>query len=213
VRPSPVTRNEWRCEACGPVLPLQVESYLSAASLAGIRARIRAASDADATMPLWCPWPLLTGWTVTGVAWVGDDGPGVRATAVALSGPAPVSDGPADAVIVAEEMGVGLGARFAGIAGTDPGPSLQRLVGSTNANAKVRVAGHPTPLWAVESLADRSVYVGEARAMWLYVITWPASAGYVLAEQITLHDLVESQPSELVFGAPSQRLHPLASEG
>jgi hypothetical protein len=62
-------------------------------------------------------------------------------------------------------------------------------------------------LWAVPSGVDRSVYVGEARAMWLYVIAWPAAAGYLLADGIELHDLAEAQPSELVFGAPSRRLY------
>ncbi len=46
------------------------------------------------------------------------------------------------------------------------------------------------------------MYVGEARAMWLYAIAWPAPAGYLLADGIVLHDLVDSLPSELVFGAP-----------
>jgi hypothetical protein len=174
---------------------------------------LRPATSLDYAMPLWCPWPLLTGWTVTGVAWAGDDRVGVRATAMALSGPAPLSDGPADLVLVAEQMGVGLGTRFAGISGTDPGPALQEAVESTNASAKVKVAGHPTPLWAVASPEDRSAYVGEARAMWLYAIMWPASAAYVLAEQISVHDLVEALPSELIYGAPSPRLHPLALEG
>jgi hypothetical protein len=44
--------------------------------------------------------------------------------------------------------------------------------------------------------------------MWRYVITWPAQAGYVLAEDIALHDLVDSVPSELVYGAPTSRLRP-----
>ncbi len=63
-------------------------------------------------------------------------------------------------------------------------------------------------MWAVPSGVDRSVYIGEARAMWLYVIAWPAPAGYFLADGIALHDLVDTQPSELVFGAPSLRLRP-----
>jgi len=29
---------------------------------------------------LWCPWPLLPGWTVTGVGWAGDDRTGVCRT-------------------------------------------------------------------------------------------------------------------------------------
>jgi hypothetical protein len=175
--------------------------------------RVRDSRGEDGAVSLWCPWPLLPGWTVTGVGWAGDDRSGVRATAVALSGPGPLADGPADAVLVAEEMGVGLGTYLAGIPGPDPGPALGEAVHTSGAHAKVKAAGHPTPLWAVASAADRSVYVGEARGMWLYVIAWPASAGYLLAEEIVLHDLADSVPSELVFGAPSRRLRPEPTPG
>ena len=43
--------------------------------------------------------------------------------------------------------------------------------------------------------------------MWLYAIAWPASAGYLLAEDVVLHDLTEWTPPELVYGAPSPYLH------
>jgi len=195
--------SDWRCDECGSVLPLHVVPHISAEILAAARERILAS---DTPVPLWCPWPLLTGWTVTGVAWAGDDRSGPRATAVALSGPAPLADGPADIVFVAEEPGIGLGNRLAGIPGHDPGSYLRDALETTAAHAKVKAAGHPTPLWAVKSLEDRSAYVGEAKGMWLYAIAWPAAAGYVLAEQILLHDLTESLPSELVFGAPSRYL-------
>jgi hypothetical protein len=107
-------------------------------------------------------------------------------------------------VLVAEEPGVGLGNALAGMAGLDPGPQLS----DTGPPAKVRAGGHPTPLWPVASPLDRCAYVGEARAMWLYAITWPAHAGYVLAEDVSLADLAERIPAELVFGAPTRRLYP-----
>jgi len=195
--------TDWRCDDCGVVQPLYVAQHISADILAAAREKILAASSA---VPLWCPWPLLTGWTVTGVAWAGDDRGGPRATALAVSGPAPLADGPADVVFVAEEPGIGLGNRLAGIPGNDPVPYLRDALETTAAHAKVKAAGHPTPLWAVKSHDDRSVYVGEAKGLWLYAIAWPAPAGYVLAEQILLHDLADSLPSELVFGAPSRFL-------
>ncbi len=99
---------------------------------------------------------------------------------------------------------MGLGNALAGIVGLDPGPQLAEA----GPSAKVRVDGHPTPLWPVASPADRSVYVGEARAMWLYAIAWPAHAGYVLAEDVWLCDLADRIPTELVFGAPTRRLSP-----
>jgi hypothetical protein len=44
--------------------------------------------------------------------------------------------------------------------------------------------------------------------MWLYAITWPAQAGYVLAEDVWLADLADHIPAELVFGATTRRLYP-----
>ena len=166
------------------------------------------------SIPLWCPWPLLSPWTMTGVGWAGDDRAGVRATAVACSGPAPLGGGPADLVFIAEEPGVGLGTRFAGTPGPDPGAQLADVLTDPGpghaghvAHAKIRAGGHPTPLWSVKTPTDRSAYAGEARGMWLYAIAWPASAGYLLAEDVVLHDLTEWSPPELVYGAPSPYLH------
>lgn len=211
-------RTEWNCARCGAVVPLHRYEHISAEILDAVAravgpagARTRAAGGASA-VPLWCPWPLLAGWVVTGVAWAGDDRGGARATALAISGPAPFTGGPADVVFVAEQPGVGLGTSLAGISGPDPGPALRDAVETTAAHAKVKASGHPTPLWAVRSGAGRSAYVGEARGMWLYAIAWPAQAGYVLAEEIQLHDLTDSRPSELVFGAPTRRLRPAAVE-
>jgi hypothetical protein len=208
VRPPDLMRSGWLCDRDGTVDPLHTCSHISADILSDARDRVRRANGRDGTMSLWCPWPLMKGWTVTGVAWAGDNRTGVRATAVALSGPAPLQDGPADAVFVAEEIGVGLGAGLAGIPGLDPGPALEQAVASTEANAKVRIESHPSPLWAVPSLEDRSAYAGEAQGRWLSVVIWPAAAGFILAEEIILHDLVEYLPTELVFGAPSFRLRP-----
>jgi hypothetical protein len=48
--------------------------------------------------------------------------------------------------------------------------------------------------------------VGEANGVWLVGIAWPASAGYLLADELVLSDLVDWLPPELVYGAPSARL-------
>ena len=42
--------------------------------------------------------------------------------------------------------------------------------------------------------------------MWLRVVTWPAAAGYLLAEDLTLVDLTAVLPSDIIFGAPGQSL-------
>ena len=208
VRPPDLMHTDWRCDRCGSIDPWYVPGTIGADVVTGVRERLRAAATDDGPLPLWCPWPLPPGWTVTGVGWVGDTRTAARATVLALSGPAPFSTGPADLVLVAEDLGVGLGNFLGGLPGSDPGPAWRESVERTAPHAKVRVSGHPTPLWAVDSDTYRSVYIGEARALWLYAIAWPAPAGYVLADGIELHDLVEAQPSELVFGALSPRLGP-----
>jgi hypothetical protein len=156
--------------------------------------------------PIWCPWPLPTGWMVTGLAWAVDERTGVPATAVACTGPAPLGDGPADVVLVAEEPGVGLGARLAGIPGLDPGAYLATVVAAQGSHAKVKAAGHPTPLWSLRTPDDRCAYAGEAKGRWLFAVAFPAPAGYLLAETPDLHDLAEWLPPELVYGAPSPHL-------
>ena len=133
-------------------------------------------------VPVWLPWPLPRGWVVTGTTWAGDDRSGPRATAVALSGPAPLG-GMGEMLLVAEEPGTGLGARFAGLAGPDPGPVPDRAP-----DAKVHAAGHPTALWAVGSDPGRVGFVGEALGCWLYVVLWPERAQALLLEDLGLAD-------------------------
>jgi hypothetical protein len=193
--------TDWRCDADGDVLPLHVPVHIGPEIVEAVRGK---AGGAGA--PLWCPWPLPPGWTLTGIGWVGDDRQGVRAGVVACSGPSPVQGGPADLLLIAEEPGVGMGTRLAGIPGPDPGPFVENeLAGSPH--AKVRAAGWPASLWAVKSPADRCAYVGEAKGCWLYLVAWPATAGYLFAEDLTLVDLVDTLPGQLVYGAPSPYLH------
>jgi hypothetical protein len=98
-----------------------------------------------------------------------------------------------------------------GWAGDDRGYLIAEALadprGHPGPHAKIKAAGHPTPLWCVKSPEDRSAYVSEAKGMWLYAVAWPASAGYFLAEHVVLHDLSEGVPPELVYGAPSPYLH------
>ncbi len=200
VRPPGLMYSQWRCADCGPVAPLHVPAHIDATI-------VEAALQHVGPLPLWCPWPLPTGWMVTGVAWVGDERSGTKATALACTGPSPLAGGPADALLVAEEPGVGLGTRFAKLAGSDPGPYLVGKIDHGTADAKVKASGWPTPLWSVGDAADRSAFVGEARGMWLFAIAFPASAGYLLAEEMHLQDLAQWQPAELTYGAPSPYLH------
>lgn len=206
VRPPDLLRSEWTCGECGPVPPLHVRASLTSEILAAVRGWF--ASVEDRTVSLWCPSPLPVGWALSGVAWAGDERTGLRAAAAALSGPAPLASGPADLVFVSEELGVGLGNGLAGAPGLDPGPALGECMASSAPHAKVKIDGHPAPLWAVKSRDDRSAYVGEARGVWLYAITWPAAAGYLLAEDIHLRDLADAPSVAPVLGAPTRRLRP-----
>jgi hypothetical protein len=150
-------------------------------------------------VPIWVPWPLPTGWLVTGFADAGDDRSGALAVAVALSGPAPLG-GPADLVLVAEEPGVGLGSCFAGQPGPDPGAAF----GVSAPDAKVDIDGHPVSMWAV-STESAAAFAGEALAKWLWAVLWPSSAGILLIEELNLRDLREDD-LDLPYGAFCPRL-------
>ena len=186
--------SDWQCEVHGPVLPLRTWTRASPDVLAQV------ALDAD--VPLWCPLPLLPGWSLTGAAAVGDERRGARATALALSGPSPLG-GPADLVLVAEEPGTGLGGRTAGTQALDPG-----LVAGGAPDAKVIAAGHPTALWCVDSADDRVAFAGEAGGVWLWAVLWPPAAELVLLEHVELHDLRQESHAgpDLPVGAPTSRL-------
>ncbi|MCW2570640.1 MAG: hypothetical protein JWO88_698 [Frankiales bacterium] len=157
----------------------------------------------SAGVPLWVPMPLLPGWTLTGLATAGDERSAAKATVVALAGPSPLG-GPADLLLIAEEPGVGVGARYAGLDDVDPG-----LTVTGQPDAKVQAAGHPTALWRGPSADDRAAFVGEAMGVWLWAVLWPPEAELVLLEHVILHDLrdLAHEAVDLPIGAPSPRLH------
>lgn len=194
VRPPGLMSSDWRCDLHGAVHPYYVAPTVGPESVEHVRR--------SAEVPLWAPLPLLPGWTVTGVAHAGDERTGARATVLACSGPAPLG-GLADLLLVAEEPGVGLGARYADLPGPDPGQEF-----TTVPHAKVTVAGHPTPLWSVSSGSGRCAFVGEAKGLWLWAVLWPVDAGYIFIEHVELHDLRQEPSGDLVFGAPSPYLRP-----
>jgi hypothetical protein len=156
---------------------------------------------ARAGVPVWLPWPLPRGWLVTGLAVAGDDRTGARAAGLACSGPAPLG-GVAELVLVAEEPGIGLGARFAGLDGPDGGG----IPDDRAPDAKIEAAGHPTAMWSLPSSDDRAVYVGEALGCWVYAIVWPESAGFLLIDEFALRDLRDGTTPDLPLGALSPRL-------
>ena len=186
--------SDWTCERHGAVAPHRTWTHVGP--------EVLASAAAHAVVPLWCPLPLLPGWTVTGLAVSGDERSGGRATALALSGPSPLG-GPADLVVVAEEPGTGLGGRTAGTLSLDPGVDVASVP-----DAKVEAAGHPTALWRVASAADRVAFAGEAGGVWLWAVLWPPAAELVLLEHVVLHDLRDAPHAglDLPVGAPTTRL-------
>ena len=186
--------SQWRCDQHGSVHPLQRQLPLSSEALAAVARR--------SAVPVWVPWPLPPGWLVTGFAFAGDERTGARATVVAVSGPAPLG-GPGDLLLVAEEPGVGLGARFAGISGPDPGPLIDGAPPATRVDA----AGDPTALWELSGDPDRCVYAGEALGQWLWAICWPETGGLLVQDHLALVDLRDAgHPLDLPIGAPTPRL-------
>lgn len=181
--------SAWSCPAHGGVPPLQ-PAVQPSADLAVHLATTSA-------LPLWLPWPLPHGWVVTGLLLAGDHPTEAAATAVALSGPNPLG-GAGDLLVVTEEPGVGLGARFAGLPGPDAG-----LLDTGAPAAKVTIGGHPTALWLAPRAVDCAAFVGEWAGRWLWAVLRPASAGALLAEDLVLSDLRELGPEVelLPYGA------------
>jgi hypothetical protein len=185
--------SAWNCDLHGEVYPLWPAHRPSREGLDGL---LRTGG-----VPVWLPWPLPNGWLVTGFRRAGDERTGTKGCAVALSGPNPVG-GLGELLLVAEEPGVGLGARYAGLDGPDPGQGFALA----QPNAFVRFGNHEFPLWHVDA-PGRAAFAGEMLGHWLWAVLWPDTAGVLLLEPITLRDLRDpGQELDLPFGALSPRL-------
>ncbi|MBP0462033.1 DUF6758 family protein [Streptomyces montanisoli] len=197
VRAPGLFSDSWQCDAHGTVHPLQPVIPPSVESLGVVVNRAR--------VPVWMPWPLPVGWLFTGVSHAGDDRSGGTATAVACSGPSPLG-GVGEMLLVAEELGVGLGARYAGVEGPDPGPHLRV---DEPPRAKLLAAGRPTPLWRVSGTPDdRVAFAGEALGLWLWAVAWPEESELLLYDELILTDLRDAgaEVDLLPCGALSPRL-------
>lgn len=195
--PSPVSDADgaWRCIDHGEITPLWRPAMADYDSFAEHLTRAGA-------MPTFLPWPLAPGWTVSDFGAVtAADGQG-RASFVSSSGPSEL-DGVVEVTVVTEEPGVGLGARCAGVRHSDPGGEI----GDGPPLAKVRITGHPVPLWPVltsdaDNDFDRSVFAGEAHGRWLWLVLRPASAALLLKDEWILMDVGGLGPElmDLPFG-------------
>ncbi len=193
--PSPVsdTGGTWRCVDHGEITPLWRPTTADYDSFAEHLTRAGA-------MPTLLPWPVAPGWAVTDFGTVADAGGQGRATFVTSSGSSEL-DGVVELTVVTEEPGVGLGSRCAGVRHSDPGAE----VGHGPPLAKVRIAGHPIPLWPVLTSGaefDRSVFAGEAHGRWLWLVLRPASAALLLKDEWILMNVGDLGPElvDLPFG-------------
>lgn len=167
--------SRWRCDHDGDTEPLQLRAPVVGGALEQV-------GDASG-VPVWVPWPPPIGWTLGGLGTVGDDRGPLRAALTAWCGPSPLG-GAADLLLVAEEPGIGLGSRYAGLAGLDAGGCVSGVP-----HAKVEVGGHPVALWACPPTPeDRAAFVGEAEGCWLWMVLWPARAQLLLLEDLVLRD-------------------------
>jgi len=169
------------------------------ASYDGFVEALRAAGD----FPTYLPWPMSPGWTVSDFAVVGEDP--ARATMTCSTGTSAL-DGPVDLFVISEESGIGLGARCAGTAHLDPGPEI----GDGPPPVRVRIGSQSVPLWSVsisdsEHELDRSVFAGESRGCWLWVVLRPASAMLLLRDEWILRDVsgLGLALVEMPFGGPA----------
>lgn len=154
--------------------------------------------------PTYLPWPLSPGWGVSDFGVVTGSS-GAIATVTCCSGSSEL-DGRVDVFVVAEETGVGLGGRCAGLIGSYPG--LEFGVGAPA--VRVRIRSQSVSLWPVSTSAaegdlDRSVVAGEAQGRWLWIVLLPASAMLLMQDEWILRDVSGSGPHlvELPFEGPS----------
>jgi hypothetical protein len=147
---------------------------------------LRVAGD----FPTYLPWPMSPGWAVTEFGVVTARSGRPMATITCCSGTSEL-DGPVDAFVVAEEAGVGLGARCAGLISDDPGSEL----GEGPPPIRVRIGSQAVPLWPVSTS-------GSGR--WLWLALRPASAMLLLRDDWILRDVsgVGAPLLEMPFGGP-----------
>jgi hypothetical protein len=187
--------GEWACPDHGVTAPLwrapeaSYDAFVEHLRLAG-------------PFPTYVPWPMGPGWSVTDFAVVAAQQGRGTAALTCTSGTSEL-DGPVDVLVVAEEAGIGLGARCAGTRHTDPGYEI----GYRSPSARVRIGSQTVNLWDISTSSfdgefDRSVLAGEAAGRWLWIVLRPASALLLFRDDWILRDVSDAGPQlvELQFG-------------
>lgn len=188
-------QGTWACDEHGPTPPLLRPAEVSYDAFAEHLRRTPG-------FPTYLPWPLGPGWHVGDFALVGGGSGPTLATMTCATGVSAL-DGPVEVMVVAEEPGVGLGARCASTTADDPGEEI----GRGTPDVKVRIGHQTVPLWTVSTSGaddrfDRSVVAGEAYGRWLWIVLRPASAMLLLRDDWILRDVSGLGPPlvELPFG-------------
>lgn len=156
-------------------------------------------------LPTYLPWPMSPGWSISDFGCVVTERAG--ATVTTTVGASDL-DGPVEMTIVAEDPGIGLGTRIAGVVHPDPGDQVD----TGPPAVRLRAAGRPVAMWPVDVEDDaapltRAVFAGEADGRWLWVVLRPASAALLLADEWLLADVTGFGPEalEMPFGGPRPR--------
>lgn len=187
------------CPSHGVVVPLWRPSTANYDSFADM---VRLADP----LALYVPWPMSPGWQISDFGVVvdrEDEQSAPLASFTTTTGQSDL-DGQVEVTLVAEDPGVGLGARCAHTASVDPGDQ----VGRGPALVHVRAGGHQVPLWPVDTNHNAplsaGVFAGEADGRWLWVIMRPASAALLLRDEWLLADVTGFGPEaiEMPFGGP-----------
>lgn len=165
--------------------------YASFAELVGLAA----------DLPTYLPWPMSPGWTISDFGCVASEDRAF-ATVTTTVGTSDL-DGPVEVTLVAEDPGIGLGARCAGTTYADPDIQVR----TRQPAVRVRAAGRTVPLWPVDAGPNddalaRSVFAGEADGRWLWVVIRPAAAALLLRDEWLLADVTGFGPQalEMPFG-------------
>ena len=210
LRPDPDGRGQVTCSLHGRTEPLWRPDRADYDTFAELVGRVE-------DLPTYLPWPLSPGWSIADFGCVGATR--VCATVTTTVGASDL-DGEVEVTVVAEDPGVGLGARCAGTAYGDPGPQH----GQGPPAVHVRAGGRAVPLWLVEEpepapgrgaergrsavgaeeVLARAVFAGEADGRWLWVVMRPASSALLLHDEWQLADVTGFGPEalDLPFGGP-----------
>ncbi len=168
--------SHWHCATHGQVMPFHAFTRTTDAELDHLAH--------SCEVPVWLPDPVPPGWELSGLGWVSDSANRGRASVTVFRGPAPLG-GTGEWMFVAEEPAVGLGAGFAGV----PDANWSSTTQAASA-AHVHAFNRPAPLWVLDTAPeDRSVYLGEAGGVWLWLIGIPADAGYAVLDDLILADV------------------------